>query len=190
MEPMLHFMQKMLSDEELSRRLAASHAAILSAPGRVERYEIPSKSQVRLGLWVNSVGFHLALPPHRLVQDRVHEAFAAVFVSQVDGRGAFESALAGRHAITAGTLLWVIPGVRHSYAPVEGTWDEHWVVFGGAMAEELLLQGMLSATRPPLPVDGHPEISSIFTRLEEAFIIGGPLAVPLAASLTYQLIVL
>jgi AraC family transcriptional regulator of arabinose operon len=182
-------MQKLLSGDGHPPTTGMDDRQILVTGQRVDRYEVPSKSQLRLGLWVTSVGFHIALPPHRLVRDRAHESFAAVFISKVDGHGFFESALAGRHAITTGALLWIVPGVRHSYAPLEGTWDEHWVVFGGSMADELLRQGFLSASRPPMAVGPHPEISGIFARLEEAFIAGGPLAGPLAASLAHQLII-
>jgi AraC family transcriptional regulator of arabinose operon len=143
--------------------------------------------QLRQGLWVSSVGFHTNLAPHTMVQDRAMGCYAAVLVTR--GRGYFASAATGRREVCAGTLIWVIPGVAHSYSPAGGTWDEHWVVFGGSLADELEAQGLISAGRPLVPVGNNPEVSGLFARIEEAFLRGGPLAVALASSLTYQLIV-
>jgi AraC-like DNA-binding protein len=143
--------------------------------------------QLRHGLWVSSVGFHTNLTPHKMVQNRVMECYAAVLVTR--GHGYYASAATGRREVGPGTLMWVVPGVAHSYSPSGGNWDEHWVVFGGTLADELAAQGLISSSPPLVKVGNDPEVSGIFARLEEAFLRGGPLAVALASGLTYQLIV-
>lgn len=162
-------------------------APVLTAPGRIWRHEVPSKMQVRQGLWVSSVGYHTHLAPHRMVQDRVMDCFAAVLVTR--GRGYYSSAATGRREVGPGMLMWVVPGVAHSYSPAGGTWDEHWVVFGGTLADELERQSLIPAARPLIQVGNDPDVRGLFTRLEEVFLRGGPLAVALAAGLTWQLIV-
>jgi AraC-like DNA-binding protein len=166
---------------------APGPSPVLTAAGRVWRHEIPSKLQLRQGLWVSSVGYHTNLSPHKLVQDRVMDCYAAVLVTR--GHGYYASAATGRRDVGPGTLMWVVPGVTHSYSPTGATWDEHWVVFGGTLADELATQGLISASHPLVKVGSAPEVNGIFARMEEAFLRGGPLAVAMASSLTYQLIV-
>ena len=106
---------------------------------------MPSKSQLRHGLWADEVGSHRALPPHALAQGVVRDRFAAVWISRA-GPGLFASEAAGRHAITGPVLFDHAQG-RHTYTPVTGVWDERWVVFGGSLGEELRRQGMLDPSR-------------------------------------------
>jgi AraC family transcriptional regulator of arabinose operon len=189
MERMLISMHKMTNGSPPPPSRTPAELALLRSPDRHEIFEVPSKSQLRQGLWVGAVGSHRALPPHSLAREVVRDRFAAVWISRLTGEGMLSTALAGRHAISAPTLFWIQPGVRHTYTPVTGTWDEHWVVFGGSLAEELRRQGMIDPARGPLTLAGDEEIPALFARIAMAFRAGGPLAVPLAASLTWQLIV-
>ncbi|MBI3829166.1 MAG: helix-turn-helix transcriptional regulator [Planctomycetes bacterium] len=157
-------------------------------PERVSRYEVPSKAHERLGLWVSSVGRHVNQGPQTFVRDRVLECYAGVLITR--GEGFYESAATGRVSVRAGTLLWVLPGVPHSYSAHESRWDEHWVVFGGRVAEAFERQGLILHDRPVVNVGANAEVVALFERMLHVFLAGGPLAVPMAAGLAYQLVVL
>ena len=167
------------------RAAPAAHPPV--PPTHNARYEVPSAVQQVLGLWVRAVGFHTAQVAHGL-RNRVLGNHAAVYVSR--GSGWFESPPTGRLAIKPGTLYWLFPTVPHSYSPNAGaTWAEQWVIFGGSMADAFESLGMLSPAKPFVEVGDDAEVVRIFSRLEDVFLEGGPLAVPLAAALTHQLIV-
>lgn len=153
---------------------------------RQARYEVPSAAHEALGLWVRGVGFSSATKPHGM-RDRVLGAYAAVLISK--GRGYFECALTGRRTIKPGDLIWVFPTVPHSYSPEDGTWAEQWVVFGGQVAETFERQGFLAPSKPVIHVGEDAEVADCFTRIQDAFIGGGPLSVPMAAAIVHQLIV-
>ncbi|MCW8129915.1 MAG: helix-turn-helix transcriptional regulator [Planctomycetota bacterium] len=154
----------------------------------MSRYEVPSKIHESLGLWVSSVGRHLNQGPQTTVRNRVMECYAAVLITRGDGY--FESPATGRRTVRAGSLMWVVPGVPHSYSASEGqTWDESWVVFGGRVAESFERHGMLAAERAVVDTGAASEPADLFERMLQVFLAGGPLAVPMAAALTYQLLV-
>jgi len=188
MKAMLYFMQKMLTR---ARPTPPPEPPPKAPPGfdegRVWRVEVPDKAQMRHGLWVSSVGFHTNQRPHRIIQRNVLNSHAMVYISR--GQGYFESAATGRRTIGAGTVLWLFPGVAHSYSPTQA-WDEHWIVFGGTLARELQQQEMLSPQRPIVNVGADADVTGLISRLEEVFLRGGPLSATLAASLTYQFIVI
>ena len=157
---------------------------------RMDLYEDPSAAHRELGLWVNAVGFHRGRVPPGIVADRRLSSFGAVWISE--GVGWFESEHCVRQCVGAGTMLWLFPGERHSYATGPGgsaTWVEQWVLFGGPLAEAFERNGFLSRQRPVIKIGADPDIRALFTRLEETFIRSGPLAVPMAAALTSQTIV-
>lgn len=162
-------------------------APIHESPERISRYEVPSKIHESLGLWVSSVGRHRHQGPQATVRNRVMECYAAVLITR--GEGFFESPVTGRRTVRAGTLLWVVPGVPHSYSAEGGTWDEYWVVFGGRVAESFERNGMIAAERAVVELGAANEPAELFERMLDVFLAGGPLAVPMAAALTYQLLV-
>jgi AraC-like DNA-binding protein len=170
------------------RRLAPADAAQLESPKRICRYDVVSAAQARIGVWISSTGSHRNLRPHSIIKDNVMDSSYAV-VQVLRGNGYFESDATGRVAVGPGALLWTVPGVRHSYSPEGGDWDERWIVFGGRQVDELASQGFIG---PEHAVDhfGHdPEISRLMERIDTVFLRGGPLAVALAAPLVCELIV-
>jgi AraC family transcriptional regulator of arabinose operon len=161
--------------------------SLLASPLRIWRAEVVSAAQIRVGAWVSSTGSQRHLLPHTMVKDRVMDCYAAVQVLR--GSGFYESDATGRVAVGAGALLWVLPGVRQSYSPEGGDWDERWVVFGGRQIDELARQGFL---KPEYAVDafgGDPEINTLMERIDAIFLRAGPLAVALASPLVCELIV-
>jgi AraC-like DNA-binding protein len=154
---------------------------------RMDLYEDPSVAHRELGLWVNAVGFHRGRVAPGLVAGRSLSSYGGVWIS--GGSGWFESEHCVRQNADPGTMIWLFPGERHSYATGTGTWVEQWVLFGGAQAEAFERSGFLSRQRPLIRLGADPEVRTLFTRLEETFIRSSPLAVPLAAAVTAQLIV-
>lgn len=189
MGAVLEDMDKMLNKRtgRSLRSLPPPVPAELQVPERVSRYEVPSLAHEKLGLWVSSVGRHVNQGPQSIVRGRVLETFAGVLISR--GQGYFESPQTGRRPVRAGCLIWVVPGVPHSYSAEGGTWDEHWVVFGGRVADAFLREGLIQAERPLVEVGPSAEIAALYERMLQVFLAGGPLAVPMAAGLAYQLVI-
>ena len=153
---------------------------------RMNLYEQPSSMHRQLSMWANSVGFHRGAVAQGLVDNRTLGSFGAVWISQ--GQGWFESELTVRQRVTPGTLIWLFPDVAHSYFTDGGPWVEQWVLFGGMSAAGLERHGFFKRSNPVIQLGDAPEVSALFTRLEETFIRGGPLAVPVAGTYAEQLI--
>lgn len=156
-------------------------------PQFVSRYEVPSAAHQRLGLWVSSVGYNVGDARTNL-RDRVFGQYAACWVTA--GKVWFDSDTTGERELSAGTLYWLFPTVRHSYKPVHGPWSVRWFVFNGPVVEEFERQGFISAANPFVNVGNDPEVAALFTKLENVFLNSGPLSVPLGAALAYQIVVL
>ena len=156
---------------------------------RMDLYEDPSVAHRELGLWVSAVGFHRGRVAAGLVSDRKLASYGAVWISA--GSGWFESKHCVRQRVGPGTMLWLFPGEAHSYDTGTGSekWTEQWALFGGAQAEAFEHAGFLARQRPVIAIGEASAVGTLFTRLEETFIRSGPLAVPMAATLTAQLIV-
>ncbi len=77
----------------------------------------------------------------------VHE-YQLVYVTR--GRGELRvDGLAEALPIREGSVLLVLPGVRHAYRPDPETgWNERWVGFKGPWADALRAEGLLSAAEP------------------------------------------
>ncbi len=157
------------------------------SPQFVSRYEVPSAAHQQLGLWVSSAGYNVGDAQTNL-RDRVLGQYAACWITA--GKAWFTSETTGDRELSAGTLYWLFPTVRHSYRPVHGPWSVRWFVFNGPVVEAFERQGFLSAANPFVNVGNDPEVASLFSRLENVFLNSGPLSVPLGAALAYQLVVL
>lgn len=102
-----------------------------------------------------------------MIERRTLKVFAAVLVES--GRGTLETLPSGRQAIVAPSLLWLVPGVEHSYGPTPGTaWDERWILFGGRLAEEWLATGMLASASPVVALRDSSEVPRLFGELHAA----------------------
>jgi AraC-like DNA-binding protein len=157
-------------------------------PEYVSRFEVPSAAHEQLGLWVSAVGYNTHEPPHTSLRNRVLGHYAAVWITA--GKGWFHSGPTGDRELPAGTLYWLFPNVAHSYSPVHGLWSVRWLIFNGPVAAAFERQGFLSPANPFVNVGTDPEVAALFSKLENVFLNSGPLSVPLAAALTYQLVVL
>ncbi|GMV81674.1 MAG: AraC family transcriptional regulator [Planctomycetota bacterium] len=189
MEALLRDMEKMLKPRRRRTRPppVPNLAAAEVPPERVSRYAVPSRAQERVGLWVSSVGRHVNQGPQTHVRGRVMDCYAAVWIAR--GEGWYESAASGRRKVGADTVMCVAPGVAHSYSADPAGWDEHWVVFGGRLAEELERQGYFSARTPLIATGGDPRVEGLFERLLATFLRGGPLSDATAAAMMHELLV-
>ena len=150
------------------------------------RYHQPSPAQHAVGLWVAGSGGQAKHRDQRC-DDRRLPGYGAVLVER--GGGWFESPPTGRVPVSSPTLLWLFPGIAHSYAP-DPEWDERWVLFAGPLAERLRAAGALvpAAAVHACPRDGR--CHQAFDRCwQAAGTEGGPLAPALAAAALHELIV-
>ncbi|MBN1991316.1 MAG: helix-turn-helix transcriptional regulator [Anaerolineae bacterium] len=86
---------------------------------------------------------------------RVLNHYALVYIS--DGGGYFKDTLGCEHRIVKGDLLFLFPGIGHTYGPSEEEfWYEIFIVFEGSIFDLWRNQGLLDPRRPVLhlePVD-------------------------------------
>jgi AraC-like DNA-binding protein len=86
---------------------------------------------------------------------RVLNHYAVVYVT--DGGGRFKDQLGFEHRLTPGDLLFLFPGVGHTYGPGQREfWYEIFIVFEGPIFELWQEKGLLNSRRPVLrlePVD-------------------------------------
>jgi AraC-like DNA-binding protein len=106
---------------------------------------------------------------HRSVATgRTVSEYQLVYVTR--GRGELRvDGLADSLPITEGSVLLVLPGVRHAYRPDPATgWSERWVGFKGPWADALRGAGLLSAEHPLF----HPGLDERLLELfEELFAV-------------------
>ncbi|MEU9671695.1 AraC family transcriptional regulator [Streptomyces bobili] len=98
-----------------------------------------------LGIAVAGAGRILGQPPSCV--DRVLNCYAGVLVLQ--GSGTLElDGHPGRYPVRPGSFFWLPAGVRHTYGPAAGGWDEYWVLFDGPAARGYAELGYLGAAGP------------------------------------------
>lgn len=97
-------------------------------------------------------------------RDRTLDDWAAVYL--VAGGGWFTDEATPRRPVTAGDLLLLAPGIRHSYAPgTPGDWSEYWMTFTGEIFAVLRRAGILDPARPVLRPGVMPELVAAFDAL-------------------------
>ena len=65
------------------------------------------------------------------------------------GSGEYRDALGRREEMRAGDLIWLFPGLEHSYGPGKGgRWDEIYFVFDGPLADLWRGQKVITPERP------------------------------------------
>lgn len=154
-----------------------------SSPQSFYRYFPVAKRDRDWGLFVTTVGESrlgpgTTYPPaghpkgyHFRVQAgrRLHE-YQAVYISA--GSGWFKCEASGRvrrFKVDAGTVIFLFPGVWHTYAPAAATgWNEHWVGFNGDLARRLASHGFFSPERPILRAGAEDKLLALFNDLLEA----------------------
>lgn len=107
-------------------------------------------------------GYDFRPPAGRLL----HE-YQIVYITA--GHGWFNSAGTGRIRIQAGTVIFLFPGVWHSYAPsLSMGWNEYWIGFNGDLARRLVRRGFFAPNRPVARARKEDELLALFNDLIEA----------------------
>jgi AraC-like DNA-binding protein len=117
-----------------------------------------------------------------------------IYISR--GEGMFESRSAGRRRVTAGTLFAIFPDEWHRYSPKsEIGWDEYWVAFDGADAQQLMADYSLTPSTPFIFANVSVPLKEEFVRLADELhreeigyekIIAGRTTVILAMAYAYS----
>lgn len=93
---------------------------------------------------------------------RVLQEFQLIYITR--GEGSFESAAAGKKHISAGDIILLFPGDRHSYKPdVNIGWDEYWIGFNGIIIENQIKNNFFSPKDPVFEIGLDQEILQLFT---------------------------
>jgi AraC-like DNA-binding protein len=104
------------------------------------------------------------------------------------GRGIFETNQR-THVVVPGSVMLVLPGVRHFYKPeYDVGWTEYWVGFKGAYADTLREQGFLSPKKPLYEVGLQNTLLSIYSQIFELVQNQQPLYQVRASSLVLTLV--
>ncbi|MGV3509128.1 MAG: AraC family transcriptional regulator [Sphingobacteriaceae bacterium] len=92
---------------------------------------------------------------------RVLQEFQLIYITR--GEGSFESAAAGKKHISAGDIILLFPGDRHTYKPdVHTGWDEYWIGFDGNIIENQIKNSFFSAKEPVFKIGTDQEIIRLF----------------------------
>jgi AraC-like DNA-binding protein len=159
-----------------------------------------SKEDEKLGMVCTTAG-NIFVPPHTLyppnknahpvpfrevAEGRTLPEFQFVYIS--DGEGAFR-AEDKTYTIKAGSMLLLLPGMKHSYKPrYETGWHEYWVGFTGSFFNSLVNEGVLSRDRVFFEIGLRDYILSIFMRIFEEVRSRQPLYQVKASSQVYLLL--
>ncbi len=125
---------------------------------------------------------HVPYPPHKeqhpadfkpVAVGRTLSEYQLIYITR--GRGSFE-VNDRQYAVYPGTVMVVLPGVRHSYRPdFETGWTEYWVGFRGPYADILREERFLSASKPVYEVGLQNSLLSIFYQIFELVVKQEPL---------------
>lgn len=134
----------------------------------------------RWGLYITTVGYSKVSPnenypnnqehpqSHTLTwnKGRILNDFYMIFISK--GEGIFESALTAPTTITAGTCFFLFPGIWHRYKPnLKSGWEEYWVGFNGAYAQQLMSADFFKKEDPFINVGLNKDLLVYFRKLIE-----------------------
>ena len=90
------------------------------------------------------------------------------FVYIVAGSGYFTSDSCATTKVSAGTIIMLFPGERHTYRPDANTgWTEYWVGFKGDGADEWIRNGYFSPSTPLLNIGISQSILELYTNILE-----------------------
>jgi AraC-like DNA-binding protein len=159
-----------------------------------------SKEDEKLGMVCTTAG-NIFVPPHtvyppnknahpvpfrEVAEGRTLPEFQFVYIS--DGEGVF--CAGGRtYTVKAGSLLLLLPGMKHSYKPrYETGWHEYWVGFRGGFFNGLINEGILSRDRIFFEIGLRDYVLSIFMQIFEEVRSQQPLYQIKASSQVYLLL--
>jgi len=133
-----------------------------------------SEEDEKLGMLCTTAGSTLVqpggiYPPHRsehpalfrpVTEGRILPEFQMIYVSS--GEGVFNSG-GVTYQVKPGSLMLVLPGIKHSYKPlIETGWHEYWVGFKGAYFSGLIEEGRFSPEQVFFEVGLYDSILSLF----------------------------
>ncbi len=128
-------------------------------------------------------GPKIAMRPRRL------STHALLFITEGVGTFASEVHVTGV-PVQAPAVIWLLPGIEHSYGPDQGGWHEHWAMFEGTAVRGY---EALSAWRRDNPVldamtDLGSQIEPVFASLRRGAVTPGRRSELLAATLSHALV--
>ncbi|MFD9941836.1 AraC family transcriptional regulator [Nonomuraea sp. NPDC059023] len=133
-------------------------------PEQIAHYRTPPEGVRALGLAVTGAGTILGQGRPRPRQALT--GYAGVLVTAGTGHLVLHDR-PGRHRVGPGTFFWLPPGVRHTYGPSGGTWDEHWVLFEGPGAGGYENLGYLGGGVAAVEVADPAAVEAAMARLVE-----------------------
>jgi AraC-like DNA-binding protein len=98
-----------------------------------------------------------------VAEGRVLPEFQLVYITE--GEGLFSSGERS-YAVKAGSIMLILPGIKHAYKPLNETgWHEYWVGFRGGYFSTLLDEGRFSPDHVFFEIGQHDSILSIFDQI-------------------------
>jgi AraC-like DNA-binding protein len=143
------------------------------------RYIPYSEEDKKLGMICLTVGEteippFTAYPPNKddhpvifrsVAEGRTLPDFQIIYITQ--GEGIF-NAEGITYTVNPGSMLLLLPGLRHSYKPVfETGWQEYWVGFNGSFFRRMLREWILSKDRGFFEMGLHEQYLAIFDQIIE-----------------------
>jgi AraC-like DNA-binding protein len=118
---------------------------------------------------------------------RALPAYHIIYISS--GSGWFKCDGFPEQPIEAGHVMFLFPGVRHSYAPNTATgWNEHWVGFGGDIARRLMRYGFFKRKQPLAYAGDEIRLLNLFNHLIETTRNNHPALQQLLAATTMDIL--
>lgn len=91
---------------------------------------------------------------------RILKEYQIIYITQ--GTGTFKS-VSKSYKITPGTIIFLFPGVKHSYQPdFKVGWNEYWIGCIGKYLDELLNNGVISPDKPVYYLGLHETLLSTY----------------------------
>lgn len=145
----------------------------------VSKYLIINDKDSKFGLYVNTVGSQSIKPEgpypprnHPLgyyfsaQEGRVLHEYQLVYITA--GQGTFSNKDEKPIDIHAGMLLFLQPGLWHTYCPLSKTgWNEYFIGYNGLMADNLIKNEFFSAGNQVIDIGLNEEIVSLYTKAIE-----------------------
>lgn len=125
-------------------------------------YLTPTTAQRGLGLVCLGAGIQHG--PLRPTHPRTLDCHALVLISRGAGRLRW-GVDAVEHEISAPTVFFLLPGVRHSYVPSPEGWHERWVLFEGSATLAYRELGYLPSAEPVWGLDDVTAVRRAFDGL-------------------------
>jgi AraC-like DNA-binding protein len=159
-----------------------------------------SKEDEKLGMVCTTAGEiytppNTAYPPNKDVHPlafrdvavgRTLPEFQLVYISE--GEGTF-SADGTTYQVEPGSVLLILPGMKHFYMPrYETGWREHWVGFTGGFFSRMVGEGILSKERVFFKVGLNNYVLSLFTGIFDEVRLQKPLYQVKVCSLVFSLL--